>query len=62
MLISHQPAPRICLRDLGDHPEGPPVEHSVLPLYHALRTVQLDPTKVYKIREATLERDDFTSF
>jgi hypothetical protein len=42
--------------------EGPAVEHSVLPLYHALRTVQLDPAKVFKIREATLERDDLHIF
>src|SRR5215469_14608152 len=30
----------------------------VLPLYRALRTVGLDPQKVYKIREAEIDRED----
>jgi hypothetical protein len=30
----------------------------VLPLYRALRTIGLDPLRVYKVREAALDRDD----
>ncbi len=30
----------------------------VLPLYHAVRTVGLDPQRVYKIREAEIDRED----
>ena len=30
----------------------------VLPLYHALRSVGLDPQRVFKIREAVMERED----
>src|SRR5450755_699404 len=30
----------------------------VLPLYHALRNVGLDPQRVFKIREAVIERED----
>ncbi len=40
-------------------PEGP---KSVLPLYRALRTAKLDPSKVYKVREAELDRDDLHIF
>lgn len=46
-----------------DQPEaGAEPPNSVLPLYRALRTVKLDPARVYKIREATLERDDLHIF
>jgi hypothetical protein len=34
----------------------------VLPLYRDLRTVPFDPKQVYKIREATLDRDDLHIF
>jgi hypothetical protein len=35
---------------------------SILPLYRALRTVPLDPEKVFKVREGVLDRDDLHIF
>ena len=35
---------------------------SILPLYHELRTVKLDPKNVYKVREATIDREDLHIF
>jgi hypothetical protein len=39
-------------------PPAPLVSGPVLPLYRALREVGLDPQRVYKIREADLDRED----
>ena len=41
---------------------GGPKPDSILPLYRALRTVRLDPEQVYKVREATLNREDLHIF
>ena len=38
--------------------EGSGANAPVLPLYRALRTVTLDPQAVYKIREASIDRED----
>ena len=39
--------------------QNPPITSGpVLPLYRALRDAGLDPKKVYKIREAAIDRDD----
>jgi hypothetical protein len=41
------------------HGQGLPLTSGpVLPIYHALRDVGLDPQKVYKIREAAIDRED----
>lgn len=37
---------------------SPVASGPVLPLYHALRSVGLDPQRVYKIREAEIDRED----
>src|SRR5215469_6043461 len=37
---------------------SPLISGPVLPLYHALRNVGLDPQRVYKIREAAIDRED----
>src|SRR5215472_16137236 len=37
---------------------APIIAGPVLPLYHALRNVGLDPQRVYKIREAAIDRED----
>jgi len=38
--------------------EGPALWGPVLPLYHALRSVGLDPRRVYQVREAAIDRED----
>jgi len=38
--------------------ESPILEGPVLPLYNALRSVGLDPQRVFKIRDAALDRED----
>ena len=40
----------------------PAAANSILPLYHALRTLALDTTKVFKVREAVINRDDMHIF
>jgi hypothetical protein len=40
----------------------PLTQGPVLPLYRALRSVGLDPQQVYKIREATIDREDVHLF
>lgn len=42
--------------------DSPSQTKSVLPLYRALRTVRLDPARVYRIREASIDRDDLHIF
>ncbi|ABF43276.1 peptidase M1, membrane alanine aminopeptidase [Candidatus Koribacter versatilis Ellin345] len=43
--------------------ENPPAAaNTILPLYHALRTVRLDTSKVFKIREAVIDREDLHIF
>ena len=37
---------------------SPTTSGPVLPLYHAVRSVGLDPQRVYKIREAEIDRED----
>jgi hypothetical protein len=37
---------------------SPTTSGPVLPLYHAVRSVGLDPQRVYKIREAAIDRED----
>ena len=49
-LAAPQPAPQA--------QQGPLASGPVLPLYHALRSVSLDPQRVYKIREAEIDRED----
>jgi hypothetical protein len=52
---------RAALRPPAVPPQPAPTSSSsgpVLPLYRALRTVSLDPKAVYKIREATIDRED----
>ena len=42
----------------AQQPTIPLTSGPVLPLYHALRSVGLDPQRVFKIREAVIERED----
>jgi hypothetical protein len=42
----------------AQEPSIPLISGPVLPLYHALRNVGLDPQRVFKIREAVIERED----
>jgi hypothetical protein len=47
----------------GAQSQAPPLTSGpVLPLYRALRAVGLDPQKVYKIREAAIDREDVHLF
>ena len=56
----------VCTAALSWAGESPDIAgqrgQSVLPLYHALRTVGLDTTRVFKIREAVMDRDDLHIF
>ncbi len=38
--------------------EGPAMSGPVLPLYHALLSVGLDPQRVFQVREAAIDRED----